>query len=54
MRDCEVSPLESALRCQAYAQHQIRIGGVQAADWELQQAESAQQERIPRTELATH
>ena len=54
MRDCEVSPLESALWCQAFAQHQIRNGGVQAADWEVQQEGSAQHERTPRSEHATH
>ena len=43
-----------ALRCQADAQHQLRIGGVQTADWEVQEAESAQHERTPRTEHATH
>ena len=51
MRDCDVSPLGW---CQAYAQYQIRIGGVQAADWDVQQAESAQHERTPRSERATH
>ena len=30
----------SALWCQADAQHQRRIGGVQTGDWEVQQAES--------------
>ena len=39
MRDCEVSSLGSALWCQADAQHQLRIGGVQTADWEVQEAE---------------
>ena len=41
MRDCGVSSLGSALWCQAYAQHQIRIGGVLAADWERSASEVA-------------
>ena len=53
MRNCEVSSLGSALWCQADAQHQLRIGSVQTADWEDQQAKSSQHELTPRTEHAT-
>ena len=42
MRNCDVSSLGSAFWCQADAQHQLRIGSVQTAHWEDQQAKSSQ------------
>ena len=45
-----IRPLIQKCESQADAQHQLRIGGVQTADWEVQQAESVQHERTPRTE----
>ena len=54
IRNCEVSSLGSALWCEADAQHQLRIGSVQTADWKDQQAKSSQHERTPRTEHAKH